>query len=88
MEEGKSSEAWDLLSGDSYQVKKRDYEHGLEVFSRKLQDYADDTVDSARREAFTFLVTAFIFGGVVLSFFVMGLYSFIRVLRRKDVLIE
>ena len=88
VEEGKSSEAWDLLSSDSYQVKKRDYEHGLEVFSRKLQDYADDTVESARREAFTFLVTAFIFGGVVLSFFVMGLYSFIRVLRRKDVSIE
>ena len=26
VEEGNSSEAWDLLSGDSYQVKKRDYE--------------------------------------------------------------
>ena len=84
VKEGRSTEAWSLISSDTYQVKKRDYEHGLQVFSRKLRDHSEETVRAARSEAFAFLITASVFAVLVLFFFAIGLYSFFRMIRKSD----
>ncbi|HBV64815.1 MAG TPA: hypothetical protein DEF45_17525 [Rhodopirellula sp.] len=84
VKEGRSTEAWSLISSDTYQLKKRDYEHGLQVFSRKLRDHSEETVRAARSEAFAFLITAIVFAVLVLIFFAIGLYSFFRMIRKSD----
>ena len=84
VKEGKPTEAWSLLSSDTYQLKKRDYEHGLQVFSRKLRDHSEETVRAARAEASAFLVTALVFAVMVLIFFAIGIYSFFRTIRKSD----
>ncbi len=84
VKEGRTTDAWSLISSDTYQLKKRDYEHGLQVFSRKLRDHSEETVRAARSEAFAFLITAIVFAVLVLIFFAIGLYSFFRMIRKSD----
>ncbi len=84
VKQGRSTEAWSLLSSDTYQLEKRDYEHGLQVFSRKLCDHSEETVRAARSEAFAFLITAIVFAVLMLIFFTIGFYSFFRMIRKSD----
>ncbi|MCP4777852.1 MAG: hypothetical protein GY880_26835 [Planctomycetaceae bacterium] len=71
--EGRSTEAGSLISSDTYPVKTRDYEHGLQAFSRKLRDYSEDTVRAVGSEAFAFLITAIVLAVLMLISFANGL---------------
>ena len=83
VEQGKSSEAWDLLNSETYQLQKSAYEQGLQSFAGKLRKHSEQTVRDARQEAFAFLVAALVFGCVVIVVFLIGFYSFVRMLRQS-----
>jgi len=82
--EDQSSAAWDLLSGDYYKSKKKDYENGLQLFTRKLSIHSEQTVRAAKREAYAFLITAVVFAGIVIIVFAIGLSTLFRMTRSAD----
>jgi hypothetical protein len=79
-----SSEAWQLVSSDTSKYKKKNYEHGLQLFTSKLRDHSEQTVRAEKREAFAFLVTAMFFAGIVTVVFAIGLYSLFRMIRQAN----
>jgi len=80
---GKKSDAWTLLNSQDYQQQKRLYENGLQVFSGKLKEHSEQTVQAAHREAFTFLMIACGSGCVVLLIFTAGLFGFFQQVRHS-----
>ena len=81
-----TASAWELLNSAEYRHNKTQYGKGLASFSKVLQAHSERAIQSARREAMSFLVAAVLMGTLVALILLSGIYSMYRVLRSRSAL--